>query len=411
MTAGILTIYCVYVVPSVSFDFDPLNLKDSETESVSTLLNLNKTSNFTPYSITVLASNLEMAEDLAREAKRLPVVKNTSTIYDLIPSEQYEKILIIDKLAFILGPSLSQKPLQQTSDHNKRYNSILALKNRIGEFSRKYPDYLFIENLRKFDQLLFKLLKTAKLSQALEKLERRLLGHLPSELLQLKNSLNAEKITLNNIPESLYLRQVASNGRARVDITPAGDMRDENRLLNFVTSVKKIAPKATGTPVIILEAGKTVINSFVLALAITITLIIILVISFTYNLRELILILTPLILAALYTLTASVILNLPFNFANIIVLPLLFGLGIASSIHLVWADRKKEEDVMSTSTPRAIFFSALTTIGSFGSIALSSHPGTASMGLLLTISLIFSLICTLIILPALLLAWPEADTK
>lgn len=411
VTAGILTIYCFYVVPSVSFDFDPLNLKDSQTESVSTLLNLNKTSNFTPYSIAVLADNLEMAEDLAREAKRLPVVKNTSTIYDLIPSKQDEKILIIDKLAFILGPSLSQKPIQQTSDHNKRYNSILTLKNRIREFSRKYPDYLFIENLQKFDQLLIKLLKTAKLSQALEELERRLLGHLPSELLQLKNSLNAEKITLNNIPVSLYLRQVASNGRARVDITPTGDMRDENQLLNFVRSVKKVAPKATGTPVIILEAGKTVINSFVLALAITITLIIILVISFTYNLRELILILTPLILAALYTITASVILNLPFNFANIIVLPLLFGLGIASSIHLVWADRKKEEDVMSTSTPRAIFFSALTTIGSFGSIALSSHPGTASMGLLLTIALIFSLVCTLIILPALLLAWPKADTK
>ena len=133
--------------------------------------------------------------------------------------------------------------------------------------------------------------------------------------------------------------------------------------------------------------------------------------SLTNSFRELVLILTPLILASLFTISASVLLNLPFNFANVIVLPLLFGLGIASSIHLVLADRENEEDVMRTSTPRAIVFSALTTIGSFGSIALSSHPGTSSMGLLLTIALICSLICTLVILPALLSAWPKAILK
>ena len=118
-------------------------------------------------------------------------------------------------------------------------------------------------------------------------------------------------------------------------------------------------------------------------------------------------ILTPLILASLFTITASVLLQFPFNFANVIVLPLLFGLGIASSIHLVLADRRQGEDVLTSHTPRAILFSALTTIGSFGSIALSSHPGTASMGILLTIAIIFSLICTLIILPALLAIWPK----
>jgi len=107
-----------------------------------------------------------------------------------------------------------------------------------------------------------------------------------------------------------------------------------------------------------------------------------------------------------------VLFNLPFNFANVIVLPLLFGLGIAGSIHLVLRDRDQySQSVMSTSTPRAVVFSALTTIGSFGSIALSSHPGTSSMGVLLTIAIALSLICTLIILPALMVVWPKAGTK
>jgi len=406
-----LSIACVYLAPKVFFDFDPLNLKDFKTESVSTLLDLSKTDNSPPYSITVLAKDLKTADLIARRAKKLPMVKTASTLSDLIPLEQDKKLAIVDNLAFILGPALSQPPSTERSDKNQQLSSILNLQNRIREFDKKYPDPSLTETLHKFDQTLNKLLKTDKLDQVLVNLEQRLLGSLPSQLLKLKNSLNAQKITLKNIPKSLFLRQVSSNGLAKVDIFPNGDMRDKKKLSAFVKAVRGVAPNATGTPVVVLEAGKTVINSFVKAIIITLTLIIILVMSLTNSFRELVLILTPLILASLFTISASVLLNLPFNFANVIVLPLLFGLGIASSIHLVLADRENEEDVMRTSTPRAIVFSALTTIGSFGSIALSSHPGTSSMGLLLTIALICSLICTLVILPALLSAWPKAILK
>ena len=406
-----LSIACVYLAPKVFFDFDPLNLKDFKTESVSTLLDLSKTDNSPPYSITVLAKDLKTANLIARRAKKLPMVKTASTLSDLIPLEQDKKLAIVDNLAFILGPALSQPPSTERSDKNQQLSSILNLQNRIREFDKKYPDPSLTETLHKFDQTLNKLLKTDKLDQVLVNLEQRLLGSLPSQLLKLKNSLDAQEITLKNIPKSLFLRQVSSNGLAKVDIFPNGDMRDKKKLSAFVKAVRGVAPNATGTPVVVLEAGKTVINSFVKAIIITLTLIIILVMSLTNSFRELVLILTPLILASLFTISASVLLNLPFNFANVIVLPLLFGLGIASSIHLVLADRENEEDVMRTSTPRAIVFSALTTIGSFGSIALSSHPGTSSMGLLLTIALICSLICTLVILPALLSAWPKAVLK
>jgi predicted RND superfamily exporter protein len=126
-----------------------------------------------------------------------------------------------------------------------------------------------------------------------------------------------------------------------------------------------------------------------------------------------ILVFAPLALAAVLTVAASVLFELPFNFANVIVLPLLFGLGVASGIHLVTRERDAAagQDVMRTSTPRAVVFSALTTIGSFGSIALSSHPGTSSMGILLTIAIALTLACTLIVLPALMAIWrlPESD--
>ena len=128
------------------------------------------------------------------------------------------------------------------------------------------------------------------------------------------------------------------------------------------------------------------------------------------NLREIVFIYVPLFLAAVLTIGVSVVFNMPFNFANVVVLPLLFGLGIASGIHVVLSERHaaKTLGVAETTTPRAVFFSTLTTIASFGTVALSDHPGTASMGVLLTVAILLTLICSLTVLPMLLQRWPIA---
>ena len=163
----------------------------------------------------------------------------------------------------------------------------------------------------------------------------------------------------------------------------------------------------------ILEAGNTVIRAFIQAAATSLILIAGLVILFTRRIRDIVLIIVPLFVAAVITGGASGLLELPFNFANVIVLPLLFGLGIAGNIHLLHRERQTTGvgALMASSTPRAIVFSALTTIGSFGSISLSSHPGTASMGILLTIAIVSSLLCSLILLPALMAIWPAVASK
>ena len=120
------------------------------------------------------------------------------------------------------------------------------------------------------------------------------------------------------------------------------------------------------------------------------------------------LVLLPLLLAALLTVAAGVVFGLPFNFANVIVLPLLLGLGVDSGIHYVMRAREdraaagKGAAHPANSTPRAIFLSAITTVASFGALSISQHPGTASMGQLLTVAIVITLVCVLIFLPALL---------
>ena len=122
------------------------------------------------------------------------------------------------------------------------------------------------------------------------------------------------------------------------------------------------------------------------------------------RLRDTALVLAPLLLSAALTVLVMVLLPLPLNFANIIALPLLLGVGVSFNIYFVMNWRAGRREMLASATARAVAFSALTTGTSFGSLALSGHPGTASMGELLLISLGCTLVASLIFVPALLAA-------
>jgi predicted RND superfamily exporter protein len=190
----------------------------------------------------------------------------------------------------------------------------------------------------------------------------------------------------------------------RIEVFPRQDLSDPDALRRFVAAVRTVAPDAVGNPVSILESGDAVVRAFRQALVSAVAVIVLLLLALTWRPLDAVLVLAPLLLAAALTGAASVVLDIPFNFANVIVLPLLLGAGVDSAIHLVHRYRNDDgiTSLLRTSTARGVVFSALTTIGSFGSLMLSPHRGTATMGELLTIGVGFTLICTLIVLPALL---------
>jgi hypothetical protein len=110
----------------------------------------------------------------------------------------------------------------------------------------------------------------------------------------------------------------------------------------------------------------------------------------------------PIVLTGLLTLGSCVVIGQSLNFANIIALPLLFGIGVAFHIYFVMAWRAGGSHLLQSSLTRAVFFSALATATGFGSLWASSHPGTASMGKLLMISLVWTLVSALLFQPALM---------
>ena len=168
-----------------------------------------------------------------------------------------------------------------------------------------------------------------------------------------------------------------------------------------------LAPDAGGSAVTIEATSGTIVGSFrSAAISALIAITVILFVALRRPL-DVSLVLAPLLLSSLMTVVVMVLTPLLLNYANIIALPLLLGVGVSFNIYFVMNWRAGQKAVLGSATARAILFSALTTGTAFGSLALSRHPGTASMGTLLLISLGCTLVASLVFIPALLAAMPR----
>jgi len=232
--------------------------------------------------------------------------------------------------------------------------------------------------------------------------EAALIPGLRTMLDQLRASLQAQPVTLESLPPEIKQNWLAADGRARVEVDPKGDANDNEVLRRFVAAVRSVYPDVAGSAASIQDSSRTVVDAFVRAGLGGLMAIVLILTVVLRRFTDVLLTLAPLFLAGLLTLGLSDLLGWPLNFANIIALPLLFGIGVAFNIYFVMAWRRGESDPLQSSLTRAILFSALTTTAAFGSLCLSSHPGTFSMGRLLALSLGCNLISTLLFLPALL---------
>ena len=219
---------------------------------------------------------------------------------------------------------------------------------------------------------------------------------------QTRALLQAGPVTPQTLPPELVADWIAKDGRARIQVLPRDSGEDNASLRHFAEAIRAIAPDATGRPISISASGDTVVEAFLQAGLYSLLAIILLLAVVLRRTRDVVLTMLPVLLSGLLTFATCAAFDLPLNFTNIIALPLLFGVGVAFNIYFVLAWRAGETGMLQSSLMRAVVFSALTTATAFGALWLSSHPGTASMGRLLMISLGWELLVTLLFRPALL---------
>jgi len=230
---------------------------------------------------------------------------------------------------------------------------------------------------------------------------------LRTTLRQVRNLLNAEPVSIATLPPALKSNWVSADGRFRVEVAPKGDGNDNAVLRRFVVAVRGVAAEATGQPIFIIEAATTVIKAFLQAGILSLVLIALILFVALRRWVDVALTLVPLLVAIVVTLEICVLIGLQLNFANVIALPLLLGVGVAFKIYYIVAWRSGETNFLQSSLTRAIIFSACTTAIAFGSLCFSHHPGTSSMGKLMALSLLTTLAAAVLFQPALLATQPK----
>lgn len=408
MVAGGLVVAAAILAPQVEFDVNPLNLQNPEAESVATYMELAQDKNTSPYLINVVADDLDQAVALKNRLRPLPEVARVISIADLVPKDQDDKMIIIDELAIFMAPLLAGPDRVDAPTPDELRKALLSLEVTARNFINEPSEARNGEIVRAVSAFLggLTILKESRglTDEVMVELDRRLTGTLPRWLNRLANALSAQPFAIEDMPATLRTRWLTPDGRARVEVWPAQDLTDPANMRAFADTLLAVDSRATGAPVVVSEASRAVTRAFVKAMGLTLIAILILLAIIQRRPLDIVLTMSPLIFSALMLLALTVILDLPFNFANVIVLPLLFGLGVASSIHLVSRRRSlgDEQRLLRSSTPRAVLFSSLTTAASFGSLSVSDHRGTASMGILLTWAILLTLVSALIFLPSLM---------
>lgn len=399
-TAAVLSLGAGFAAPGVVFDFDPINLKDPQFESVETFFELAGNPETTPYRIDVVVEGAAEAEVTARALRALPEVGGVRRLQDFVPRRQEDKLVALEDLAFVIQPLLLAEPTRgetQPQALATALGDLLALAERLG--SGEGALGLSAARLA----LALETLEAAQRAPAAE-LDARLMRHFPAALQRLQTAVSPTRpIDLDDLPAEIRQRW-QSGAVLRLEVRPATPIRDNAELRRFATAVLEVAPQATGAPVIITGAADAILRAFLTATGLAFAAVLLILGATLRRPSEIALIAATLVLAALWTAGAAALLGIPFNFANIIALPLLFGLGVASAIHFVLRLREEGsgEAVLRSSTSSGVLFSALTTIAAFGSLAVSGHLGMASMGQLLTLAITITLIATLVVLPAMI---------
>ncbi|MFQ5992890.1 MAG: MMPL family transporter [Nitrospiraceae bacterium] len=405
ISAAVVAAAAASLLPQVRYEFDPLQIGDPRAESARTFLELRDDHVITPYTVNILTEDLSAAQDLATRLAALEGVDKVLTLASYVPTDQEDKLTIIEDLNVILAPLTVSTPQPIPPSAAEQRVAASEFQETLRRVSVQRPESELSQRARRLGELLQRLtIAEPGPADALEKLEDRLLGDLPRALTQIRLLLSASPISLDDLPEELRIRYIAADGRARVEVMPREDVTEYQALVRFVHEIQRTAPEATSMPVFLVEGGETALRSCLQATGLTLLGLVPILLLLLSSIRDTLLVLLPLMLTMLLTLASSVLLGVSLNFANVIILPLVFGLGIAYGTYLVMRQRTglDTKDLLHSSTPLAVLFSALTTIGSFGTLALSAHRGIASIGLLLTLALSYALVCNLVILPAIL---------
>jgi hypothetical protein len=383
----------------LTFDFNPVDLQKPDSPAVVTYRELQRDPEAGGKDAEVLAQSLGEADQKAKRLAALPEVSHASTLNSLIPADQEPKIAALREASHRLGPALN--PPRALPAPSVQEN-VAAIEAAAGDLSSAAGNSngAAAESARHVSDMLRRLAGSD--AEARARAEAAFVPALVFDLDLLRRRLDPQRIAINTLPQNLVRDWLTPDGTTRVKVAPKGDPNNITVLRGFATAVLRAEPSATGGAISLYESEKTVTQAFVQAGILAIAAIMILLFIALRRVTDVLVTLIPLLLAGIVTLEICVLDGLSLNFANIIALPLLLGVGVAFKIYYTMAWRAGKTGLLQSTLTRAVIFSAMTSGVAFGSMWASSYPGMSSMGKLMALALLCTMAFAVLFQPVLM---------
>ncbi len=359
------------------------------------------------YALSIAESREQLLRRKAEFEERYPELR-VDEIVSWFPETDPQRTPYINRIAERLAV-LPERPSEiPVSDPDVIGRTLHRLQLLIASDPGAAPTVKRLENIRNW-------LRGTGRDECLRRLSQyqsSMAGDLLSRLLMLKSMSNPEAPTMNDLPESFLTRFVSKNGKHLMKIYTDVDIWNMEEMERFVNKVRSVDANATGTPLQTYEASKQMQQGYVTAAIYAFIAVFVLLFIDFRCLKETLLSLAPMLLGLLLTFGILGLLDIPLNPANMIVLPLILGVGIDYGVHVIHDFRlQKGRYRMSPSTAGSVLITGLTTMIGFGSLMIASHKGLQSLGRVLVIGITCCLFTSLIVLPAVLIVWSELRMK
>jgi hopanoid biosynthesis associated RND transporter like protein HpnN len=396
---GVLAVAGALAAANVTFDANPLDTKDPNTESMRTINTMLADPQTNPFYADALVPNLDAAKALAAKLSALPEVSGVISGATFVPDQQEQKLAMLAQARQLLAPTLAAAANPPTAPvtaadiraaMSKTHDAIMAVAPSLAKTSPLLGIAAALDKLQ------------GQSDAQIMAMNAGVTRFLPGALLELATSLNAQPITLANLPPGVARNWFLPSGQVRVEALPSAAAQTTKGLQEFAAAVLKVAPDAGGPAISTIATAGTILNAFREAAILAFVAIAVILFAVFRTIRESLLVLATLALSALLTALFAWVARMSINYANIIALPLLLGVGVSFNVYFVMNFRAGMRRFLSSATAHAVLFSALTTGTAFGTLVASADRGTSSMGELLFLSLGAVLIATFIFLPALL---------
>ncbi|MBI5485655.1 MAG: MMPL family transporter [Deltaproteobacteria bacterium] len=411
----LLSLACLYPTLTMRFDYNLMNLQAKGLQSVEYAYRLMRSKENSGYFAVVTANDKADAQKLTERLEKLPSVDHVVSSLTFVPEQQTEKLIELDAVRAVMAginPAPYEENLQVMAlpavfenfrDRVEKLSKTLEAQNK----PEARPVAAFLATLDSF----FKTLEKEKDKNALGMLREfqgGMFAELPDKLKMLKATLEAERISESDVPPELQKRFVGKRGKLLLQVAPKKEIFEREPLQEFVSEVKQVVPNATGEPVMVFESLSVLRDSYLKAFIYAfLGIAVILLINFK-SIRYALLGTLPLAAGLLMMIGGMRLAGVSFNSANIIVLPLILGVGIDSAIYIINRYRQGSETPAQVATRSAgvgVLLNALTILFSFGALMVAHHQGVFSIGAVMSLGMVASVAVFLAFLPALLTLW------